>query len=213
MVFKRMSGTHYNFLDRAYELDTAQATHAFYKDWAASYDAEILANGYVTPQRCAKALRSAVSAPTSTLLDLGCGTGLSGQAFLDVGFETIDGSDFSQAMLDAAASKQRIYRELLIGDLMNPIPAKRGEYANIAAVGVFSPGHAPALMIETVISRLEPGGCFVFSLNDHALADPSYDATIDELLARGVAEMASREYGDHLPKQSLNADICVLRAL
>ena len=60
---------------------------------------------------------------------------------------------------------------------------------------------------------LPVGGCFVFSLNDHALEDASYNEVIRALVVDGVAEVASREYGDHLPGRGLKADICVLRRL
>ena len=201
------------FLDTAYGLDDAAATLAFYQDWAATYDAEIVANGYATPGRCAHALQAAGASLSAPLLDLGCGTGLSGVAFKSIGFQVIDGSDFSSQMLAAAKSRDGVYRSLTMGDLNNPIPAQPGEYQNIAAVGVFSPGHAPAAMMSDVMHRLPGGGCFVFSLNDHALEDPSYNAAIEALVNGGVAEVASREYGDHLPGRGLQADICVLRRL
>ncbi len=127
----------------------------------------------------------------------------------------IDGTDFSQAMLDVAAKKPGVYRHLTLGDLNNPIPAQPGDYGQIAAVGVFSPGHAPPEMIPTVMDLLEPGGLFVFSLNDHALEDPGYDAAIEDLAARPAGErgveVLFREYGEHLPKADLKAAVCVLR--
>lgn len=206
-----MSGTGKEFLDRAYGLDSAESTHAFYEDWAASYDEEVLANGYATPGRCADALAAAVADPNAPLLDLGCGTGLSGAAFKQAGFLAIDGTDFSEEMLAMARRRQGVYRELILGDLNHPIPASPGQYANMAAVGVFSPGHAPAAMIGDVMDRLPSGGCFVFSLNDHTLEDESYNDRIEALVSSGIVDIAFRQYGDHLPKRNIKADVCVLR--
>ena len=76
---------------------------------------------------------------------------------------------------------------------------------------MFSPGHAPAALIDTVVELLPAGGCFVFSLNDHALADPSYDEHIEAQVAGGLSEVAFREYGAHLPGRDLKAAVCVLR--
>ena len=199
------------FLQRAYDLDGGAATQALYSDWAATYEAEVRANGYVTPARCAAALAAHAANLTAPLLDLGCGTGLSGEAFRAAGFTIVDGTDFSDAMLAHARAKPGVYRHMTRGDLTRPIPAEAGDYANIAAVGVFSPSHAPADMIETAVRLLPPGGCFVFSLNDHALEDASYRQTIDRLAENGAVRAVFDEYGDHLPGIDLKAAVVVLR--
>ena len=81
----------------------------------------------------------------------------------------------------------------------------------MAAIGVFSPGHAPAGMIGDVMASLPSGGCFGFSLNDHALEDSSYKEAIAKLADDGVAATVFEEYGDHLPGIGLKSLICVLR--
>lgn len=201
------------FLDRAYDLEDAEKTRAFYEEWAATYEAETLDNGYVTPSRCAAALAGCTPDLAAPLLDLGCGTGLSGAAFRDAGFTCIDGSDFSEEMLACAKTKVGVYRRLVTSDLNDPLPGAPGEYTNIAAVGVFSPGHAPPEMIDAVMEKLPAGGCFVFSLNDHALEIPGYEAHIDALVDRQCTEVAFREYGNHLPGRNLGAVVAVLRRL
>jgi len=199
------------FLDDAYGLETPDETKSLYRRWAASYEEEIRANGYATPSRCAAALAELVADRDAPLLDLGCGTGLSGEAFRAAGFGTLDGSDFSEEMLAVAREKPGVYRRLIIGDLNNPLPFDAGEFTHVAAVGVFSPGHAPAGMIAEVVSRLPVSGCFVFSLNDHALDDQRYDACIRELVSSGLVELIFREYGAHLPGRGLKAEVLVLR--
>jgi predicted TPR repeat methyltransferase len=208
-----MSGTPKGYLDSAYAVEDAESTRNLYKDWAATYDEEVRANGYVTPTRCARALADLAEDKRAPLLDLGCGTGLSGEAFKAAGFESIDGTDFSQEMLEHARGKPGVYRNLILGDLHNPLPASPGDYAHIAAVGVFSPSHAPATMIDQVIALLPPGGCFVFSLNDHALQDPSYEQRIGALADAVIAEEAFREYGEHLPARGIRAVVCALRKM
>ena len=64
-----------------------------------SYDDELKSNNYSTPKRCAKALRKYLKNTNSYILDIGCGTGLSGQEILNIGFNNVDGSDFSEKML------------------------------------------------------------------------------------------------------------------
>lgn len=201
------------FLKGAYDLEGSDATIGFYGDWAASYEAEIKDNGYATPQRCAAALTAQEVDRNAPLLDLGCGTGLSGEAFRAAGFTTIDGTDFSPEMLAYAQAKPELYRALTLADLTNPIPAQPGAYASIAAVGVISPGHAPAEMIDQVLALLPAGGHFVFSLNDHALEDPSFRGHIAAAIEAGTAELRFEEYGAHLPGIDLKAVVFVLQKL
>ncbi len=201
------------FLEGAYKVDDPTATKALYRDWAATYEEEVRRNGYVTPTRCAEALASLADDLDAALLDLGCGTGLSGEALKAAGFSTRDGSDFSEDMLAYARSKEGLYRTLIRGDLNNPLPAKAGDYRYIAAIGVFSPGHAPAQMIADVLAVLPRDGLFVFSMNDHAMEDPSYDAEIDRIVGEGIAAIAFKEYGDHLPGRGIKAFVYVLKKL
>ena len=197
-----------DFFDRAYGLSTAEETSAHYARFAADYETAMRDNGYATPARCAAALREAGVAPGAAILDIGCGTGLSGEALSETGYSTLDGIDFSAEMLAIARSKD-IYRTLTQGDLdALPDDAACG---GVVAAGVFSPGHAPATLIDDVLARLEPGGVFVFSLNDHAIADASYEGRVHELLDAGGAELLSREYGDHMPGQNVRAWVLALR--
>jgi predicted TPR repeat methyltransferase len=208
---RAMAGADKTFLDGVYSIDDTAETKVLYADWAASYEDEIRANGYATPGRCAAALARFAGDKSVAILDLGCGTGLSGEAFRAAGFEIIDGTDFSREMLDHARAKPGLYRNLTLGDLSNPIPAAPGDYTHAAAVGVISPGHAPPETIDQVMALLPAGGCFVFSLNDHALEDPSYEAPVHALADAGSAEVVFREHGDHLPGQNLKSVVYVLR--
>ncbi len=107
-------------LSGAYKITNPDEAQEFYQDWAEGYDAEVAENEYITPQRCAEALIRHAAAPWAPMMDLGCGTGISGLALKAAGFECIDGYDFSQAMLDKAAAKG-LYRDLTIADLSKPL--------------------------------------------------------------------------------------------
>ena len=198
------------FLDNVYGMTDPDSTQAFYGEWAKTYDAEVRANGYATPERCAAALAQFAEDASAPLLDIGCGTGLSGEAFAAQDFSIIDGSDFTPEMMEIALTK-RVYRKMLAADLNNPMPFEPGDYANIAAVGVLNPTHAPAETLDAVMERLLPGGLFVFSLNDHALADGSYEGRLREHVDVGASELLFSEYGTHLPKIDLKSTVYVLR--
>ena len=202
--------TERRFLDSAYDLPDRRATAAFYADWAASYDAEITGNGYATPARCAAALADHAADLGAPMLDIGCGTGLSGAALAAAGFTTIDGTDLSAEML-ARAEARGVYRRLFRGDMADPPPVGPGAYANAAAVGVISPGHAPPETMDAVLVILPAGGCLVLSLNDHALADPDFPGRVARLVSEGTARLVFREHGPHLPGIGLEATVYVLR--
>lgn len=193
------------FLDGVYDLDGAPEVRDYYDRWAESYDSELAETGYATPARCAVALKAARAAPDAPLLDMGCGTGLSGAAFAAEGFTTIDGCDLSQGMLDVAA-RRRLYRALYLAD---QIPEAR--YDAVAAVGVIGAGAGPVTLLDTCLSHLSPGGHFVFSFNDHTLGDPSYQAHLDAIVTDGTARLIHVERGPHLPSLGIEAIVYILQ--
>ncbi len=199
-----------NYLDSVYELENAEKTRAFYDDWSASYDKEVAENGYATPARAANALAGLVENLKATLLDIGCGTGISGAALHAAGFTELDGTDFSAEMLAQARAKE-IYRDLIQTDLRDPLPFPTGTYPNIAAIGILNPGHAPAETLDEILAILPKGGRLVFSLNDHALADWTYVGRLRDNLDAGCATLEFKEHGDHLPKIGLKSTVYVLR--
>jgi predicted TPR repeat methyltransferase len=197
-------------LGAAYEVETKDETQQLYDDWAEGYAAEMAANGYAAPARVAAALAKFADDAGAPVLDLGCGVGLSGAALRDAGLTCVDGTDFSDRMLDAAR-RSGVYRAVIQGDLEAPLPAAPDQYTHMTAVGVLNPGHAPAAMIEAVMAVLPRGGCFAFTLNDHAMKDPTYVGRIRELIDTGYAAVLFKEHGDHLPGIGLMAEVWVLR--
>lgn len=193
------------FLDKVYGLEGPDAVRGFYDDWSGSYDDEVADNGYATPARCAQALVRIATPFDTPILDFGCGTGISGQAFRDAGFTALDGVDLSAEML-AQAREKRIYRTLHQVETGAALP--RG-YEIISAVGVIGAGAAPPEAFDNVMDALNPGGRLVFSFNDHALAEPEYPAKLEEHLAGG-GRVLFEEYGPHLPRLDLNSTVYII---
>lgn len=197
-------------LGGAYNLDGPEAARRFYDGWAETYDAEITENGYVTPRRCAEALARFAAAPWAPVMDLGCGTGISGLALREAGFECIDGYDVSEAML-ARAEAKGVYRRLGIADLSKPLDIPTDEYQNAAAIGTVNPNYMPVTVLDEILAKLPVGGCFVFSLNDSSAADGSVVGRLNTLIDTGVAELMFREHGEHLPGFEMKAWVFVLK--
>ena len=199
-----------NQLGDAYKLTNPEESREFYQGWAEGYEAEVASNEYITPKRCAEALARHAAAPWAPMMDLGCGTGISGLALKAAGFECIDGYDFSQAMLDKAAEKG-IYRDLRLADLSKPLEIAEGVYQNAAAVGCVTPEYMPATVLDEILSKLPQGGCLAFSVNDHSAADGTITGRIMTLVDCGAAELVFKEYGEHLPGIGLKATVYVLK--
>ncbi len=199
------------FFDKVYGTEGAKAMRTLYDDWSDSYDDDVMGAGYATPARCAAALAAHLTPHTAPILDFGCGTGLSGQALAALGFTTIDGVDLSEGML-ATARKRGVYRDLRKIEA-DDIGVAKGDYAAIAAVGVISSGAAPASTLGVLTKLLAPGGLMVFSFNDHALEDPTYEAAVADETGSGRARVLFRDYGDHLPGRDMKSLVYVLERL
>lgn len=197
------------FLDNVYDESTPEETRVLYDQWAATYDSEVGENGYVTPTRAANALFKALPQPRCPILDFGCGTGLSGLALRQAGFEIVDGMDPSAEMLEGAKTKG-IYRQLSILDVTDEAPIPQGTYKAIAAIGVIGTGAAPADTLHILMKALGRGDLLVFSLNDHALADWQYECALTQWLDCGAAQLLIKNYGPHLPGQELKSNVYIV---
>lgn len=199
------------FFKRVYDSHTHDEIMAIYDDWAASYDETVLSHGYVTPERCASALAMLEPEHDAPILDIGCGTGISGLALKAAGFTCVTGSDMNASMLEKARLHEGIYQDLMLVTAENPFDFEPGMFRHMTAMGVIAVGHAPASTIRDVLARLERGGIFVFSLNDHTLEFKEYPETVDAVIAEGIADLVFDEYGDHMPAIGLNSRIIALR--
>jgi len=196
-------------LRRVYDLQTQEETDAYYTDWASTYDEELERNGYRTPGRCVEALARFVPLD-QPVLDVGCGTGLSGVALAAGGFSDVSGQDVNDAMLDVAR-RRGVYREVRLADLDDPFPFEPGTFAACTAIGVIGFGAAPATLLREVLDSMAPGGHLVFSFNDLAVNDPGYGGALAEVLDSGVAEQVFDEYGPHFDALGSESMVYVLR--
>jgi predicted TPR repeat methyltransferase len=199
-----------DFFKNIYQYTSLDETAAHYAKFATAYDDAMAAGGYVTPGRCAEALDAAGANKAAPVLDIGCGSGLSGLALKAQGFAILDGTDYSEEMLTEARGKN-LYRTLWQADLTQSDETRAESYDTINAAGVLNPAHAPAEALDNVMAFLRPGGLFAFSLNDHAVADGSYEGRIHMMLDGGWADLLHREYGEHMPAKDLKAWVYVLQ--
>ncbi|WP_438956864.1 class I SAM-dependent DNA methyltransferase [Cognatiyoonia sp.] len=183
-------------------------TIAVYADWAETYDAEVEKRGYRTPERLSKALADVIDLST-TVLDFGCGTGLSGIALKDAGFQTLHGTDVTSEMLEKATAIG-LYEKTWVSTPEDPAFGK-GAYKAIAAIGVVSLGAAPPETLAMLVGKLNTGNILAMSYNEPTLRDVSYIKALDDEVASGHVEVIFRENGPHLEDVGMTSDVIILR--
>ncbi len=136
-------------LDKMYRITDAATSaeiKAIYDEWADQYDHDLVdAHAYAMPARAADMaahrFTTSLNNADINVLDVGCGTGLSGMALQQRGFTRLDGCDLSPGMLEVAA-KRGLYDRLFEVDLVAPPMDVTDAYYDLTiAVGAFATGH------------------------------------------------------------------------
>jgi predicted TPR repeat methyltransferase len=122
---------------------------------------------YHIPELTATLIKETIaSTPPTTrqLLDLGCGTGLSGAAIIDAGIDCIlTGVDLSPKMLEKAESK-KIYASLHTSDIVSFMQQTDQLYDIILAEDVFIYVGKLDIAFKEITNRLQDDGIFAFSI-------------------------------------------------
>ncbi len=195
---------------KVYQPGSKEEQTAAYSEWAETYDSAMQESGYVSPPKLA-ALLAEHCGKESIVLDVGCGTGLSGEALADAGFETVDGIDISDGMLAEAAVKG-VYRRLFEVDLFKGIPVEDGQYDAAFSTGTFTLGHVGPRQIPEVIRVLKPGGIFCLTVSDASWTDQNYEAELAALAGERF-KIVYNELHDHVLSHSMQAHFLVLKKL
>ena len=199
-----------NFFEIAYSLKDTDETRAMYDRWAQVYDRDLQGSEYKQPVRCAAALRVQLPIPSAKILDVGCGTGLSGLALKQAGYSDIDGCDLSQGMLDKAVELD-IYGRLFACDLNQPpLDVNDATYDAVTAVGVFSFGHIMPDAIDELLRLVKPGGAIIIGLNDHYYDEGSLTRKLEALESEGDLKIIRQEHGEHIPQNDLKGWVLTL---
>lgn len=144
--------------------DPRYIRHLF-DQFSAEYDARMLEQlGYEAPHilRNLAELIGLTRRGKLAILDLGCGTGLSGAAFADIA-SRLDGIDLSPAMIDKARARG-IYDELRVADLETALAEEGPDYDLLLAADTFVYLGDLAPILRAGAKRLEPHGVILFSI-------------------------------------------------
>lgn len=160
-------------LTRVYGSGNAQELDAAYADWAARYDRETAALGYLLPFLVTAWVARYVQPGEGPLLDAGCGTGLTGPQLKALGYDRLEGLDLSAEMLDIARGRQA-YDDLKQATLGGDLPWPDGYFRAFVSTGVFTIGHAPASAFHDLARITAPGGHAIFTVRDRVLEDGGF---------------------------------------
>ncbi len=189
--------------ERLQEVFSSHSTEALcqsYGQWADNYDKDLVDDlGYRAPELVASAAARHVSGTDIPILDVGCGTGLTGQALLECGDWTLHGLDASQAMLDQADEKT-IYDELILADLNGSLAIADDTYAGAISSGTFTHGHVNASALCEISRILRPGAPFAFTVHSEFWDKSRFPETLEQLEATQQLRMIEREERPHIDK-------------
>lgn len=163
----------------------AGAVERHYDGWAADYDATLAAWDYRAPAEVA-ALLAPHLRPGAEVLDIGCGTGLTGQALARHLPLALDGLDISAASL-AQAQARGLYRRLLRHDLQAlPLPVAPDAHDAAVTVGVLTYIPDAETLLRALCRAVRPGGVLLFTQRDDLWAERGFDALLARLEGAGL---------------------------
>jgi predicted TPR repeat methyltransferase len=156
-----------------------------YDTWATGYDDDLAAWSYQAPAVVADIVVSR-HPDAATVLDVGCGTGLVGQALRARGFTgQVRGLDISPASL-AVARRTGVYEAVAQADLQQRLPYDDASVDAVVCVGVMT--YLPE--VEAVWAELarvtRPGGIVVVTQREDLWETRACQAVVDRLEEAGV---------------------------
>jgi predicted TPR repeat methyltransferase len=140
---------------------------SLFDDYSSYYDAAMVEalgyRGHLHLRALAERVLPRLTPPWR-ILDLGCGTGLVGDAFKDLARGGhLDGIDLSPRMIEAAR-RRGIYANLVLGDLETVLKEPGHTYDLILAADTMIYFGDLAPTFAGVVERLEPGGFYLFAV-------------------------------------------------
>jgi len=170
-------------LESVYTAGSPEALGEAYAAWAATYDTETAALGYLLPFLITAWVSRYVPIGEGPLLDAGCGTGLTGPSLKALGYSGIAGLDLSEEMLGVARGRNA-YDDLKQAMLGGTLPWPDGHFRAFFSTGVFTIGHAPASGLHDLVRITRKGGHAIFTVRDQVFESGGFRAVFDELEAR-----------------------------
>jgi len=188
-----MTNSNNPHLKKAFELKNQEECRSLYKEWAPSYDTTMVDElKYVTPYKLSKYLAPELPDPTAPILDLGCGTGLVGEALQDIGYTNIDGLDFSKEMLRVSEQKD-CYQDLMCADLTKKTQIPDRTYEAVICAGLFTHGHLDASCIDECLRIVQTDGLFASAIRAQTWKTMGFEKKFTNLESENQIELVKKD--------------------
>ena len=195
-------------VDAAYALKTPEDNLKLYAGWAETYDQDFAARmNFLMPDHVAQLFCELGG--RGPVLDAGAGTGLAGQALAKRSGVIIDAIDLSPEMLGVAETKG-VYRDLIVANLLKPLPLKEGAYNGVVSSGTFTHGHVGPDALDHLMRVAGSGAIFVLTIKqehyeEHGFAEKfeGFGDRIREFRTVTRAIYGAGEAGEHIDDQGL----------
>ena len=197
-----------DFITEAYSLGDKQSILAFYRKWARDYDREMSDQGYLSPAAIAELLDKHLLRHDIEVLDVGCGTGLTGQHIKNLGVQNVDGIDISGEMISVARSRD-VYRKLYVADLNKPLALEDKSYDAAISSGTFTHGHVGAEPLIEIFRLLRQGGLMACTIHFDLWHAKGFDAVLAKMIAAGEIQCLALEEGCYFQGSSPEGWFCV----
>ena len=137
-----------------------------YRSLAYGYDRNMDDIGFQTPSQLSLILSlMAIEGSDAPILDVGCGSGITGQVFRDHGFTNIHGCDLLTEMLWIAMQKD-LFKTLTKCDMHELKSHLPGGFDIVSCLAVLDHSDRPVEVIRQLIDITRPGGMIIFSERD-----------------------------------------------
>lgn len=180
-------------LEEAYSVDGPDDNRALYANWAATYDGFLEQNRYIYAGQVAELFSRRSSVRSEPVLDVGCGTGVVGEALCRLGVLVIDGLDISPEMMAKARHRtdpdgRPVYRRLIEADLTGPLDIPSDSYAGIVSAGTFTHGHVGPDGMAELLRIARPGAACSIGINAAHFEGHGFREHLDRYSADGVVD-------------------------
>ncbi len=162
------AGLELSRLDASVAVDAAPLAYVkgLFNAYAEDFDKALVERlAYATPQKLGLMIETAGGVGPlhfRRVLDLGCGTGLAGEAIVaNTGW--LEGVDIADSMIDAARSKG-VYDSLACADILSFLGGTQHRYDLVIAADVFIYFGDLSHLFAAISGKLAPGGLFAFSV-------------------------------------------------
>lgn len=178
-------------LHNVYSAQNRESLESEYDVWAANYDADLFAMGYVYPGLMAAMVARHIAERDAAVLDIGAGTGLVAKFLAPLGYTNLTALDMSEGMLEVAR-KSGCYRHCQRDVLGEPLGYADATFDAGISAGTFTAQHAPADCFEEILRVIKPGGLLILSLRVDSGVSAAYQDSLAALESSGRIALMDR---------------------